>query len=114
MFTTGNGDRSNVPNVGIVMTDGTSNDYTLTANMAASARSAGITLFSIGIGGGIPLGELNEIATDPDADHVFHVSDFASLTAIKNTLQSQACAAAGECVCAVSYTHLTLPTIDDV
>ena len=95
MFTSANGDRSNVPNIGIVMTDGTSNDYTLTANEAANARNAGIRLFSIGIGSGIPLGELNEIATDPDSDHVFAVTGFSGLTAIKNSVKAQACASAG-------------------
>ena len=97
MFTSGNGDRSGVTNIGVVMSDGVSNDGSYTATQAAYARNAGITLFSIGIGSGIPMSELNEIATDPDSDHVFAVSSFSALDGIKSSFQAQACPA-GELV----------------
>ena len=96
MFTSGNGDRSAVTNIGVVLSDGISNDASYTATQASNARSAGITLFSIGIGSGIPLTELNEIATDPDSDHVFAVSGFSALDSIKASFQAQACPA-GQC-----------------
>lgn len=93
MFTTANGDRSGVPNIGVILTDGRSNSYSYTASEAANARNAGITIFAIGIGSGIPVGELNEMATDPDSDHVFAVSGFSALSSIQSTFQAQACPA---------------------
>ena len=93
MFTSGNGDRSGVPNIGVVITDGRSNSATLTASEAANARNAGITLFAIGIGSNIPETELNAIATDPDSDHVFMVSGFSALSSIMSSFQAQACPA---------------------
>ncbi|XP_076472602.1 hemicentin-1-like [Babylonia areolata] len=93
MFTSGNGDRSSVTNLGVILSDGVSNDASYTATQAAYARNAGITLFSIGIGSGIPLSELNEIATDPDSDHVFSVSSFSALSGITSAFQAQACPA---------------------
>ncbi|KAL8577058.1 hypothetical protein ACOMHN_049918 [Nucella lapillus] len=93
MFTSGNGDRSSVTNIGVVMSDGVSNDGSYTATQASYARNAGITLFSIGIGSFIPLSELNEIATDPDSDYVFSVSSFSALSGIKSAFQTKACLA---------------------
>ena len=51
----------------------------------------GITVFSIGVGGGAKQSELNAIATDPDNTHVFVVTDFDSLNQIKGSLQQRAC-----------------------
>lgn len=48
-------------------------------------------MFSIGIGGDINIQELNSIATDPDTEHVFTVTNFASLKTISNSLTSRTC-----------------------
>lgn len=51
MFLQEKGDRPNVPNIGIVITDGESNrDPERTIPTANSAKDKGIILFSIGIG----------------------------------------------------------------
>ncbi|KAK7474946.1 hypothetical protein BaRGS_00033833, partial [Batillaria attramentaria] len=93
MFTASRGDRTGVPNVGVVITDGASNSPYDTANAAARARDAGITLLALGIGGGVNYGELNAIATDPDEDNVFTVSGFSSLDQIRETFQRAICEA---------------------
>nr|KAG5689527.1 hypothetical protein BaRGS_008902 [Batillaria attramentaria] len=95
MFTASHGDRTGVPNVGVVITDGASNSPYDTANAAARARDAGITLLALGIGSGVNYGELNAIATDPDKDNVFTVSGFSSLDQIRETFQKAICEAAG-------------------
>ena len=92
MFTTANGDRAGIVNVIVVLTDGRSNNYQDTANQAKAARDLGFRIFSVGIGSGIPLGELNEMATDPDSDHVFAVSNFNALQGIKTAFGNKACA----------------------
>lgn len=91
MFNTNNGDRPNVPNIGIIITDGRSNHPDKTKAQAEAARKAGITLFSVGVGAGISKPELNLMATDPDSSHVFTVTDFSKLAQIKALFQQQTC-----------------------
>ena len=91
MFSSNNGDRSNVPNFGIIITDGESNDPGNTKVQAELVRRAGITLFSVGVGANIKMSELEEMATDPDASHVFTVNDFSKLAQIKALFQRQTC-----------------------
>ena len=50
-----------------------------------------MTVFSIGVGSGPQLSELNAMASDPDSDHVFQVNDFDALNQILNALQKGAC-----------------------
>ena len=92
MFTTANGDRSNVVNVLVVLTDGRSNNAADTTNQAQTNRNQGIRIFSVGIGGNIPVTELNAMATDPDSDHVFSVSNFNALSGITTSFGNKACA----------------------
>ena len=89
MFTTSNGGRNDIPDVGIIITDGASWSYSATATAASAARAANITLFSIGVGTGVL--ELNAIASDPDSDHVFTVASFSGLSSIESSFQTQAC-----------------------
>ena len=91
MFTGNNGDRAGVPNIGIIITDGKSNNPSQTKAQADLVRRAGITIFSVGIGSGISMSELNDMATDPDADHVFTVGDYSKLAQVKTLFQKQTC-----------------------
>ncbi|KAK7501883.1 hypothetical protein BaRGS_00006969, partial [Batillaria attramentaria] len=93
MFTSANGDRPGVLNIGVVITDGKSNDATETARAARECRSAGITMFAIGVGNGIPTSELNEIATDPDYNHVLKATGYSDLSNIKSSFETVACKA---------------------
>ncbi|XP_035826806.1 uncharacterized protein LOC101848762 [Aplysia californica] len=90
-FTTANGMRPNAAHIAIVVTDGQSQSAAATAAEAKRLRDKGITVFSIGVGGGAKQSELNAIASDPDKDHVFVVTNFDSLNQIKGSLQQKAC-----------------------
>lgn len=85
------GDRPNVPNVAIVVTDGQSNNPNLTIAEAQKARAAGITVLAIGVGSGVSRKELNAIATDPDSTHVFMADNFDALKSLKALLSTKAC-----------------------
>ncbi|WAR30003.1 MATN1-like protein [Mya arenaria] len=85
------GDRANVPNIAIVVTDGQSNNPTLTAAEAKAARDAGITILAIGVGHGVVRSELNEIASDPDSTHVFTADSFSALSSLNALLSTKAC-----------------------
>ena len=84
MFTKENGDRLNVPNVGILLTDGRSNKPALTRTAATETKAAGISMIAVGIGdyffeGASNLKELQDISSDPDEDFVFTAQGFNAL-----------------------------------
>lgn len=82
------GDRSQVPKVVVVLTDGLSKDSV--TEPAQRLRDMGVIIMSIGVGCCFYRPELNVIATDPDADHVFEVS-FSNLQNIQETLRNRIC-----------------------
>jgi hypothetical protein len=85
------GHRPGVPKIGIVVTDGNSNNRQLTASEADKARKDGITMFAIGVGRGINDNELHAIATDPDSQYTFRADSFDALTSLKGSLSSKTC-----------------------
>lgn len=90
-FLPANGARGNAAKIAIVITDGKSQSPPATAQEAQRLRDKGVTVFSVGVGAGPNLPELNSMATDPDNQHVFVVNNFDALTQIKGTLQQKAC-----------------------
>jgi len=79
--------RSNAKKVFMILTDGYSSD-----GVSASGNMRNIaTSFGIGIGSGAPVGQINQIATDPDSDHVYLVSNFNNLDSIKLGIISAMC-----------------------
>ena len=85
------GDRSDSPNIAIILTDGKSDDPTDTQNEALEARKAGIHIVAIGVGESINLPELKGIATDPDDESVFVVKDFNALTGTVEKMLKNLC-----------------------
>lgn len=69
----------------VALTDGGNNTGNLPASIASLATTGSVN-FAIGVGPGPVLSQLNAIATDPDADHVFQVNDFGALGSITATL----------------------------
>ena len=82
------GDRSQLPKVVVVLTDGLSKDSV--TEPAQRLRDMGVIIMSIGVGCCFFRPELNVMATDPDADHVFEVS-FSNLQNIQETLRNRIC-----------------------
>ena len=89
-----NGDRPEVANVAIVITDGQSTyDANLTIPYAESAHSAGIQIFSVGITDEINEAELRAIASPPQQinQNYFTSVDFQSLSLIANAVADETC-----------------------
>lgn len=80
--------RAGVSNIAIVITDGISQD-----NVGAPAkqlRNSGCTVFSVGIGNKYDKKQLQDIATDPDSQHVLD-ADFDALDSIIDKIVEIAC-----------------------
>uniref|UniRef100_A0A8K9Y0F9 Collagen type XIV alpha 1 chain n=1 Tax=Oncorhynchus mykiss TaxID=8022 RepID=A0A8K9Y0F9_ONCMY len=82
------GSRSGVPKVGILITDGKSQDDVIPP--AQSLRDAGIELFAIGVKNADE-NELRAIASEPDNTHVYNVADFSVMSSIIEGLTQIVC-----------------------
>ena len=92
MYTAANGDRPDVPNVAIVITDGVSNiNSRRTIPEAEQARAEGIHIYAIGIGLSDTT-ELDGIASKPVDDNRFSVQEFSELRTLRDKVFASLCA----------------------
>ncbi|GAB1598185.1 cartilage matrix protein-like [Argonauta hians] len=84
VFHPANGGRRNVKRIGIMMTDGTSQNVTATQIAAEQCRKENITLFVIGIGRKVDYYELVRIANKPTERYLKLSSSYAALDVIKS------------------------------
>ncbi|KAF4107026.1 integrin alpha-M-like [Onychostoma macrolepis] len=93
------GSRLSAKKVLVVITDGASHDRNLLKDAAIQAEAKYITRFAIGVGNAFndnsAKAELNTIASDPDTDHVFEVTDFNALNNILQKLEENIIAIEG-------------------
>uniref|UniRef100_A0AAR2LSF0 Collagen, type XIV, alpha 1b n=1 Tax=Pygocentrus nattereri TaxID=42514 RepID=A0AAR2LSF0_PYGNA len=82
------GSRSNVPKIGILITDGKSQDAVDVP--AQSLRDAGVELFAVGVKNADE-NELKVIASEPDHTHVYNVADFSIMNTIVEGLTRTVC-----------------------
>nr|XP_020464152.1 collagen alpha-1(XIV) chain isoform X3 [Monopterus albus] len=82
------GSRVGVPKIGILITDGKSQDDVIPP--AESLRSAGIELFAIGVKNADE-NELHSIASQPANTHVYNVADFNVMSSIVEGLTRTVC-----------------------
>ncbi|KAK3781577.1 hypothetical protein RRG08_048915 [Elysia crispata] len=69
MFKIANGDRPEVPNIAIILTDGVPNRLEETRFAAERARNHGIVIFTVGVGNETSRAELADMASDLDNRH---------------------------------------------
>ncbi|XP_061165063.1 matrilin-2-like [Saccostrea echinata] len=109
MFTAINGDRADVPNICIVITDGVSNiNYGRTIPEAEAARKKGIHIYAVGIGLQ-DLNEVNGIANKPSSENAFSVNNFDELEGLNETIFEAACTADEDKVTTRSRPKPTIP-----
>ncbi|XP_075438441.1 collagen alpha-1(XIV) chain isoform X2 [Ascaphus truei] len=82
------GARPGLPKIGILITDGKSQDDVMPP--AKSLRDAGIELFAIGVKNA-DVNELKAIASEPDSTHVYNVADFNIMNSIVEGLTKTVC-----------------------
>ena len=89
--------RSGVPQVHIIITDGISTNGLVYNGFDSTQEiyNAGIWSFAIGVGGGTSQDELLEIATDPDSEHMWDLSNFDALEQVRLAASSKVCQTSG-------------------
>ena len=93
-FTQANGDRPNVENIAIIVTDGVSTtNNARTVPEAINARSRGIRIFSVGITTSVNEQELREMSSMPqiEGQTYWQSSDFTTLGDVIDTLVQETC-----------------------
>ena len=78
-----------VPRTVVLITNGRSNHYSIT-QQASNLLDTGATVYSIGIGN-VYTPELNEIASDPDSDHVFLLNSYTDAASFVQLLSGTTC-----------------------
>ncbi|XP_068179724.1 collagen alpha-1(XIV) chain-like [Antennarius striatus] len=87
-FKTESGSRPGLPKIGILITDGKSQDDVIPP--AESLRNAGVELFAIGVKNADE-NELHSIASEPNNTHVYNVADFNIMSSIVEGLTRTVC-----------------------
>ncbi|XP_030268471.1 cartilage matrix protein isoform X2 [Sparus aurata] len=95
-FSAGQGARPGVTKVGIVFTDGRSQDYI--GDAAKKAKEHGFKMYAVGVGNAVE-DELKEIASEPTGEHYFYTADFKTMTQIAKKLQINICQEEDPCEC---------------
>ncbi|XP_071016431.1 matrilin-4-like isoform X3 [Oncorhynchus clarkii lewisi] len=120
-FSEAEGARKNVPRVGLVFTDGRSQDDI--TEWAKKAKEAGITMYAVGVGKAVE-DELREIASEPHDKHFFYTTDFTFINQIAENLKLNICAeeSQGEievknpcsCESLVEFQQATMTTLEQL
>uniref|UniRef100_A0A9J7XZR7 Matrilin 4 n=1 Tax=Cyprinus carpio carpio TaxID=630221 RepID=A0A9J7XZR7_CYPCA len=111
----------NIPRVGLVFTDGRSQDDI--QEWAKKAKEAGITMYAVGVGKAVE-DELREIASEPMEKHFFYTADFTAISQIAENLKLNVCAAESQgeievkdpCACEslVEFQQVMMSTLDQL
>jgi len=91
VFSTDNGDRPDVDNIGIVITDGQSGSQAETEHEALAAKDAGIRMFGIGLTNEINADELMKIASEPLSVHYFNRTSIDLVQTVTSPLLWSVC-----------------------
>ncbi|ESO10330.1 hypothetical protein HELRODRAFT_194961, partial [Helobdella robusta] len=98
-FTSFNGDRSDVPNVAVIVTDGNSNvNPSSTVDEAIACRLAGIRLVTASIGDSVNPAEINNIASFPLQFNTFNVSNYTLFDKLVHLVVQATCDSFNECL----------------
>ncbi|XP_025031695.1 matrilin-4 isoform X1 [Python bivittatus] len=111
----------NVPRIGLVFTDGRSQDDI--SEWARRAKESGIIMFAVGVGKAVQE-ELREIASEPVDQHFSYSADFNTMTHLVDNLKLNICPEEGkgeteirspcECAALVQFQSNTLEILEDL
>lgn len=98
MFTAPAGDRPDIPNVVVVVTDGQSNvNHELTLPEARALKNAGVTIITVAVGFTSETTELVGLTSAPVSQNLIYVTDYESLDKLKDQLIDPLCTDSNLC-----------------
>lgn len=83
--------RGGVVQIGIVMTDGRSDDFLATTKQAEALRQAGVNVIVVAVGDQTYLPELSAIVSNPSSQNILNVSNYDSFATMNASVQSILC-----------------------
>jgi collagen type VI alpha len=89
--------RPEVPKIGIVMTDGKSDNFLATTVAAEQVRLSGVSIIVVSVGNMTWVPELSAIVSNPSSQNILNVSNYDSFSSISSTLQGYLCIATNPC-----------------
>lgn len=90
-FSPVHGGRGDAPHVAVLLTNQPSGTIDQIKLESQTARDNGLILYTVGIGNGVDLHELQTIASDPDIRHMFQSQNFDALGSISDLLATKIC-----------------------
>ncbi|XP_076827467.1 uncharacterized protein LOC143474072 [Brachyhypopomus gauderio] len=75
--------------IGVVVTDGKSQDDVVDASVEAQAQ--GIIMFAVGVGSEVTTSELVAIANKPSSDYVLYAEDYTTIDHIRDSMEQKLC-----------------------
>ena len=97
MFTSANGDRADVKNVAVVITDGESDNRTATLQEAVRAMNDGTHMIALAVGNWLDRYEINSIASYPSRVNAIFGSNFTSIASFAKDIQLTICDSKYQC-----------------
>lgn len=104
VFASSNRTRTARNRIGVVLTDGRSQDDVVDA--AQEAKAQNIILFAVGVGNEIDNSELESIANKPSSTYVLYAENYAAIANIRDKLEQKLCE---ESVCPMQTTDSSAP-----
>ncbi len=86
VFSADVGDRPDIRNIGVIITDGRSRSEDLTKTEAIQVKQEGIRMFSIGLTDSINEAELKTIASQPPENHYFTEDQISDVETLRTRL----------------------------
>lgn len=90
-FTIANGDRAEIPNIVIIVTDGKPDSEAQTLKAANALKDSGIIVFVVAVGRNIQTSDLTFLASDPSSEFVYRIDNFDDFNKIKSKISKRIC-----------------------
>ena len=85
------GARGDASHVAVFVTNGHSSTPDIVRLQAQTAKDNNVIMYGVGVGSGVDMNELSNIASDPKGRYVLHSESYGSLSGLSGILSSRLC-----------------------
>lgn len=90
-FSPTHGARSNVPHIGVLVTDGPSTAKELTKVQGQVAKDNNIVMYTVGVGSGVDMDELSFVSSSPHQRYLLTAEHYGALNSLSGPLSTKLC-----------------------